>query len=170
MVVAETLTGLSAFKSMFDIAKSIKNMDDAIKRNEAVADLWEQIFSAQTRYATAVDQVKELEGKLASYENWEVEKARYELRDYGGGTFAFEFKPSPTGREPPHRICAACYEQRKKGLLQSRGKDAFHREMVKCSTCDKEFVLGTRIDPTPRARNYSPRRGGDDDFDIFTGR
>jgi hypothetical protein len=168
MVVAETLTGLSAFKSMFDIAKSIKNMDDAIKRNEAVADLWEQIFSAQSRYAAAVEQINELEAKLVSFEAWEAEKARYYLRDYGGGTFAYELKGAPPGAEPPHRICPTCYQDRKKGLLQSRGQDAFHREMVKCSSCDREFVLGARVERDARTRSYSPR--GQNDFDIFTGR
>ena len=163
MVVAETIAGLSAFKSMFDIAKAIKGMDDAIKRNEAVSDLWEQIFAAQTRYSAAVDQIKELEANLASFENWEIEKSRYELRDYGGGTFAYEFKVSPTGREPPHRICPHCYEKREKGLLTGRGLNAYKQTMVKCAGCDREFKLGARVE-------RGPVRVSGGDYDIFTGR
>ena len=34
-MVGEVITGLSAFKTMFDIAKAMKDMDDAVKRNAA---------------------------------------------------------------------------------------------------------------------------------------
>jgi hypothetical protein len=163
MVIAETLTGLSAFKSMFDLAKSIKGMDDTIKRNEAVSELWEQIFSAQTRYAAAVEQIKELEAKLASFEKWEAEKARYYLRDDGGGTYAYELKGAPPSGEPPHRICPACYQKGEKGLLQSRGQNAWHQEMVQCTACDKEFVLGQRVERSFNARAQT-------EYDPFTGR
>jgi hypothetical protein len=159
MVIAETSPGLSTFKSMFDLAKSIKGMDDAIKRNEAVSEFWEQIFTAQTRYAAAVEQIKELEAKLASFEMWEAEKARYHLRDYGGGTFAYELKGDSPGGEPPHRICPSCYQQGKKGLLQSKGQNAWRQERVECSECDKRFELGQREDDnfSTRARaEYDP--------------
>lgn len=41
-MVAEVFAGISAFKTMFDIAKAMKDMDDAVKRNAAVFDLGEQ--------------------------------------------------------------------------------------------------------------------------------
>ncbi len=170
-MVAEVMSGLSAFSTMFGIAKSMKDMNDAVIRNQAVYDLTEQILAAQEKYAATIERVHELEKQVAAFENWDAESKRYELRDYGAGTFAFEFRISPTGREPPHRICPACYENRKKGLLQSRGKDAWAREMVKCAGCDKEFVLGARVERDLSARgrsSYSPRGGSD--FDVFSGR
>jgi hypothetical protein len=51
-MVGEVIAGLGAFKTMFDIAKSLKDMNDTVNRNAAVAELWEQIISAQARYTT----------------------------------------------------------------------------------------------------------------------
>ena len=111
-MVAEIFGGLSAFKTMFDLAKAIKDMDDTIKRNAAVADLWEQIFTAQARYTAAVDRVTELEEKLASFETWDAEKQRYELKQLvpTGPTFAYALKPDAQSGEPFHCICATCYQ------------------------------------------------------------
>lgn len=42
MVVAETIAGLGAFKSMYDMAKALKDINDATVRNGAVIELQEK--------------------------------------------------------------------------------------------------------------------------------
>ena len=44
-MVGEVFAGLSAFTSMFNIAKSMKDMNDAHIRNAAISVLWEHIFT-----------------------------------------------------------------------------------------------------------------------------
>jgi hypothetical protein len=91
-MAGEIIAGLSAFKTMFDIATSLKGMNDAAVRNKAAAELGEQIIAAQTRYATAAEQIRELEEKLRRMETWEAEKQRYELKDLRKGFFAYILK------------------------------------------------------------------------------
>lgn len=118
-MVGEVFAGINAFKTMFDIAKSLKDMDDSVRRNAAVADLWEQIISAQERYATTVKQVHDLKKELAHFETWEAEKHRYELKDLRWGAFAYMLKPGMRGTEPPHWICTNCYEHNHKATMQN---------------------------------------------------
>jgi hypothetical protein len=50
-MVAEVLAGLGAFKTMFDMAKALKDINDAAIRNGAVIELQEQILGAQVAQA-----------------------------------------------------------------------------------------------------------------------
>jgi hypothetical protein len=163
MVVTEAIAGLGAIKTAFDMAKALENIHEAVARDRAVIDLQREILAAQQAQFALVDRLRDLEKELAKFEDWETEKTRYYLRDYGGATLAYELKGAPPGGEPPHRICPACYQNRKKGLLQSRGLNAYRQEIVKCTGCDKELELGSRVE-----RNFSARARTD--FDPFTGR
>ena len=46
-MVGEVFAGLSALKTAFDIAKGLKDIDDATRRNAAVIELQEKILLAQ---------------------------------------------------------------------------------------------------------------------------
>lgn len=157
-MAAELLAGLSAFKTMFDIAKSMKDMSDAVNRNAAVADLWEQIIAAQTRYTAAIEQVNELETKLGTFEKWEADKKRYQMKDFGGGTIAYELKQSEAGDEPMHRICPNCYQEGHKSILQNTGITTYKQQLSVCHRCKTEFKFGERQEVNLSARsNYNPR-------------
>jgi hypothetical protein len=141
-MVAEIFAGLNAFKIMFDLAKALKDTDDAVKRNSAVADLWEQIFTAQTRYTEAIDRVAELEEKLASLETWDAESKRYELKQLISSvpTFAYALKADAQPGEPFHCICANCYQRRFKSVLQFNRLATYGSEqrVLKCPVCNTE--------------------------------
>lgn len=117
-MVGELFAGISAFNSMFSIAKSIRDIDDTVKRNAAVADLWEQIIAAQTRYTAAIERVRELEEELRRFETWEAEKQRYKLIELRKGLFAYSLKEGMEGGEQPHHLCASCYQNGFKSLLK----------------------------------------------------
>jgi hypothetical protein len=162
-MVAEIFAGVGALKTAFDIAKGLKDIDDATRRNAAVIELQEKILSAQSAQSDLVERVRDLEKEVAGFETWETEKQRYEMKDFGGGTIAYELKRDMAGGEPPHRICTACYQKRLKGILQPTGVNSYRQQMVKCSECSKDFVLGTRVERNLNARSNT-------DFDPFTGR
>jgi len=151
-MVAEVFAGMSAFSSMFNIAKSLKDMNDVAVRNAAISELWEQIFTAQSRYAAAVEEIRDLEKKLAKFENWETEKQRYKLTDFGGGTFAYLLKPEVANGEPAHRLCAHCHSEGHKAILQfsarSQGQDYYD-----CLRCKTRQAFG-------KYRTYSDGGGG----------
>ena len=118
-MASELLTGLGIFKSLFDIAKGLKDIKDAPARNAAIIELQEKIFSAHSAQSALVENVHELEAEVARLKAWEGEKERYELKRWGDGAFAYVLKPSEARGAPPHAICPNCYEEGKKSLLQS---------------------------------------------------
>src|SRR5215831_2322334 len=58
-MVGELIAGLGAFKTMFDIAKGLKDINDAATRNAAVIELQEKILIAQAQQAALVEHVGE---------------------------------------------------------------------------------------------------------------
>lgn len=141
-MVGEVFAGIGALKTAFDIAKGLKDIDDAARRNAAVIELQEKILYAQQSQSTLVERVHDLEKEVASFEQWEAEKKRYALTDFGASTFAYDLKPEAANGEPSHRICPSCYEKRQKSILQYKFRSATGRDRWKCSGCDKEFEFG----------------------------
>lgn len=138
-MVGELIAGLGAFKTMFDIAKSMKDMNDTVRINAAVADLWEQIITAQARYTAAIEQVGELKEQLSRFETWEAEKQRYELVQLYAGSLAFSVKEAMRHNEPPHYICPSCYQQNKKSIMQGFNH-AFGRRALTCPVCKLDIT------------------------------
>jgi predicted ferric reductase len=157
-MVAEVFAGISAFNSMFNIAKSLKDMNNAAVRNAAISELWEQIFTAQSRYSAAVEQIRDLEKKLAEFETWEAEKKRYKLTDFGGGTFAYLLKPEAANGEPAHRICAHCYQDEHKSVLQFSAKSS-GQDYFECLRCKTRQAFGQFV--SAAHDSYSDEEAGD---------
>jgi hypothetical protein len=151
--ITAAITGL---KAATDLAQSFVNLKTSGEIQGKVVELQTVILAAQgsalaaqSEQFTLLDRIRNLETEIIQFENWEAEKQRYQLTDYGSGTFAYALKPSEAYGEPPHRICANCYNQGHKSLLQvlSIGSGQEHTQ---CSRCKTEVFLGT----------YSPRSSG----------
>src|ERR1700676_1598778 len=117
-MVGEAFAGLSALKTAFDIAKGLKDIDDTVRRNAAVIELQEKILAAREAQSALLDRVGELEKEVAKFETWDTEKKRYELKALRVDVFAYMLKPEARGTEPPHWLCANCYENGKKSFFQ----------------------------------------------------
>ena len=111
-MVAEIFAGVSSLKAAFDIAKGLKDIDDATRRNAAVIELQEKILSAQEAQASLVERVRALEAEVTSFEKWEAEKEKYEMQSIGWGAFAYVLKPQARGAAPPHWVCPNCFTNR----------------------------------------------------------
>ena len=103
-MVAEVFAGLGAIKTAFDIAKGLKEIDDATRRNTAVIELQEKSPIAQEAQSTLVSRVGELENEVDRLKAWEADKARYELAEIGSGVVALAIKEAMRNGEPPHYI------------------------------------------------------------------
>lgn len=135
MVAAEVYAGLSALKAAFDIAKGLKDIDDATRRNGAVIELQEKMLAAQAAQAELLDSVRALEAEVARLKAWDAEKERYELKPIGPGTVAYILKPEARGAETPHWLCPNCYAKGQKAFLQSTNKTERTRLLVGCNSC-----------------------------------
>ena len=155
-MIAEAAAGVGALKAAFDLAKGLKDLDDAARRNAAVIELQEKILGAQTAQAALIERIGELEKKVASFEAWDAQKQRYQLKDFGGSTFAYELKPEEVGGEPAHRICPNCYQQKHTSILQFQFRTGGGQDKYGCPACKTEFDLGFKSN-SPGRSSYSPR-------------
>ena len=80
--------GLASLKAAKDIAEGLVSLRDTAKFQGAVVELQGKILAAHADQFSLLERVRELEAKMAQLEAWEAEKKRYNLTDYGGGTFA----------------------------------------------------------------------------------
>jgi hypothetical protein len=142
MPIAEIFAGVSGLKTIMDTLKGFKDIGDANTRNAVAVELQQKILSAYQAQVALTEQIGNLEKEVAQFKNWDTDKNRYLLTDYGGGTFAYALKPEKENGEPPHRICANCYNQGHKSLLQFQHKTFDKRENLICHLCGKETILG----------------------------
>jgi hypothetical protein len=138
-MVAEVFAGLSAIKTAFDLAKGLKDIDDAA--NAAVIELQEKILIALATQSELVETIGELKKRVVELEAWDADKKRYELKDIWHGSLAYVIKESMRGSESPHNICANCYERGHKRFLQPR-VSGIGRELF-CSECKTAITVGS---------------------------
>lgn len=153
-MAGELMTGLSIFKSMMDIAKGLKDINDAAARNSAVIELQDKILSAQAAQMELVERVTGLEKEMARFEAWEIEKQRYELKPIGEhSTLVFTLKEGVNPPEEPHHICANCFNDRKKSILQPEQRNHGRSHLLVCHGCKAEiYTFGINPDGgKPRA-------------------
>jgi hypothetical protein len=145
-MVAEVFGGLSAIKTAFDIAKGLKDIDDAARRNAAVIELQEKILTAQQTQASLIETVSGLEKEVAQLKAWEADKQRYELKALASGLFAFALKPSMSNGEPMHYICANCCAAGKKSYLQQHFSGPYYDEF-RCHGCGEQIGVNKGSPP-----------------------
>ena len=119
---------LSSFSALKNIAQAMVTLHDAkalqlkvIEFNGALIDAQTQIFAVNQERTALIDQIGQLEKEVANLKAWETEKQRYQPADMGDGNIAYVVKPAMRGTEPPHYLCANCYQQRKISILAHYG-------------------------------------------------
>src|SRR4051812_38889240 len=134
-MVVEAFAGMSALKSAYDLAKGLIDVRDATVLQGKVFELQRQILSAQesalaanNAQATLLEEISQLKAAIAGFEAWDTEKKRYQLTDFGGGTFAYVLKPEAAAGEPAHRLCARCYGEGHKSILQFKFQTMTHQD------------------------------------------
>jgi hypothetical protein len=135
-MAGEVFATLSAFKSMYDMAKALKDINDATIRNGAVIELQEKILAAREAQATLLDQVGALEKEVARLKTWDADKERYELKDLYRGFFAYILKEGKEAGEASHALCTNCYQMGFKSILQCGGQINVHERTCGCPNCD----------------------------------
>ena len=143
MVEASAL--VASLTGVFNLANSIKDAVDDTKLQlktadlvSGIIDLQQQVLAMQVEYSSALADKNELEKKLAEAERWELEREKYELCEIVSGNFAYVSKSSGGTGPPKHYICANCYEDKKKSILNTdyiMGENAGYS----CPRCKNEF-------------------------------
>ena len=119
-------TATEIIKNLVSLVKSAPskgvpdNFLDSV--NTEIGKLQRELLSAYTDQTALVDRVRELNDKLLKHETWEAEKKRYGLKELPHGGFAYSLNDAEQTGEPAHYICANCFEDRVKSILQPKLK------------------------------------------------
>lgn len=139
-------------KALMDLKVEGEIRAKVIAMNNALLDAQQRMFDAHLSHAEMLERMRKLESDLAKYQDWEQERKRYQLHQTEAGGLVYRIKPEAQGSEPVHDICAKCYEDGIKSLMQS-APDANWHLMVACHRCNSQVKVKRYQIPTP-----SPRR------------
>lgn len=154
---------LSSLKAAKDIAESMIGLRDAaafqgklIEFQSKIIDANNAAFAAQDERSALLERIRELEKEVADFKAWEAEKQRYQLVAIAPNVVAYAIKESMRNSEPPHYICANCYNAGKKSYLnqitQGSRVDIYH-----CNSCGEKLnVHKGGSGPMFARRDYDP--------------
>lgn len=118
---------LSQAKTETEIAAKTRDL------NERLGDALDQLIAAQTEHLALLGEKADLEAEILKLHDWAHEKQRYQLHQTPAGSFVYRLKPGMEGGEPPHDLCANCYQQGIKSILQAC-EDGWYKAL-KCHRC-----------------------------------
>ena len=149
MPVFETKALIDAISFTTATVKTLKNIDDKVKLNEAVFSIQESLLSAQhmalegqQEMAAIVEAKGALEKEIAALRAFEAEKVRYAMHQTEAGGITYLVKEDARNGEPSHHICAACYQKSVKSVLQQQGLNLF---CIQCGSSAQNEPRGIGI-------------------------
>ena len=154
---------LATLQSAYGLAKDIADLEGVHAVKLQFGELLAKIVSAQEsalrsqeRETALTRRVHALEDRIGEIEAWSTQKERYQLTKLPPGVFVYEIKEAARGEEPPHYVCAKCFEQQKRSFLNSdeatSGTTRLH-----CPSCEWKETIGHFQKPRT---NRGPRGGG----------
>jgi len=159
-MLAEISAGLSSLKAATDIVKGLNAAATQAAVNDVKLTLQDHIFearealsAAQDAQAASLQRIRDLEQEIVRLKDWEREKQRYSLKAVAIGAFAYTPKPGMENGEPPHWLCANCFNQRQKSFLQFKGQDRTasggrgETSTYACDACKASFKVSYRTKP-----------------------
>ena len=157
--IGAAMSGLQATK---DIVKGMTIIRDAAALNtvkvhlqSSILDAQEQLFAALEKQAAMSARVVELEQEVMRLKDWSAERETYQLAQVYTGAYVYMRKAGMEAGQPPHWLCAPCYDNRKKSILQrldAAGARPPTREW-QCPSCKATISVGYRTKPGEIAVN-----------------
>jgi hypothetical protein len=146
-MVGEIFGGISALKTAFDMAKGLENIHETVARDRAIIDLQKEILAAQAAQASLIENVGTLKSRVAELEAWDADKRRYKLTQIGHGMAAYTLKEGMEEGEPSHYLCAACYSEGHKSIMQTETRSPGRCEVLVCHRCGSDLYLSGMRQP-----------------------
>ena len=131
-----------------NIAKALIHARDEAKRSDLAVEFNQALIDVQTKQLAVVEKNQALlaanealNKKLAEYDQWEKEKTKYVLRQLPSGGFVYALDPAQKPSDPPHWICAHCYQDHCKSILQTAGIETGERtHLWVCPRCKTRII------------------------------
>lgn len=154
--ITEIGAAISGLKTAFEIAKGLNAVAGSVSLNDAkialqnaILDAQASLLAAQETHAADLLRVDRLEQEILRLKDWSSERERYELVNIRGGSFAYMLKQHAAGDEPAHWLCANCFNDGRKSILQRKGRprQGSGEEAYACDTCKGGFTVLGRTQP-----------------------
>ena len=141
---------ITSLKAASDIAQGLVSLKVGAEVNAKAIELQSIVMSAQSgaiaaqsEQFTMLEQIRSLKEEVANAKAWKEESQRYALIQPWDGAFTYALKEDSKRAEPPHWICAKCYQESKKSILQDNGNPYLDKAALICPSC-KTTLLWTK--------------------------
>lgn len=112
----------------------------------SVLDLQQQLLAAQSREHDLFARCRALEAEIAHARDWRAEVNRYVLRRVDGGVVRQQ-KADCASPDPPHWLCANCFEEERRSYLQRDTRIVDGRHLWKCARCSFAVLVDSDTAP-----------------------
>jgi predicted Holliday junction resolvase-like endonuclease len=158
--IGEASAAISSIKTAVEMLKGIHAVKTQVDINSAVIDIQRVLLDAQAsalqdrqRQMELMKNIEDLERKITEFQNDILDKSRYHLTEFPTGNFAYVLKIDRANGDPIHKICANCFNEGVKTILQIIRKHS-GGELAQCKRCEKSILLHPFPDiQVPRTRN-----------------
>lgn len=148
-MASEIAGAVASIRLLMDVLKANKTLANYNELVAAVSEVNADLLSAQ-RDAVAsykgelalTKRVSELEKEIGELKNWEREAERYQLAEFAPGLLARTLKSGMEQGEPPHQLCANCFEDHKKSFLQP-SRPGYSVATYSCPRCKNTMEMWT---------------------------
>lgn len=148
-MIAELNGLLSSIRTLTDIVKANKSLRNFNELETALFEVNTKLsatmavaLETQEQQAALTNRIRDLEKENMELKDWNHERERYALHEIMTGRFVYRLQPSMENGEPAHDLCANCFTQGKKAILQVVQTPGFAKTAV-CSLCKTEIGLET---------------------------
>lgn len=166
-MVNEAIVGahslLSILSTAFNIAKGLDDFARDADIKTAISEIQGALMEAQSRAADAysrqtslVEEISELKAEIARLKAWDREKEGWVLHNPVPGVFTRIAKEAMEDSETPVQICAHCYEDRHRSILQTEERPGRCSVLV-CPRCGDENYIEGAWDSSHKGRNRRAR-------------
>lgn len=162
--IGSIAAAVSSLKAAGEIVKGLLNAQTMAEVRRGTAELQSgliaaqhAIFEANATQATLVERIRELEKEIADKEAWGAEKQRYKLANPYSGVTVYAVTKVMSNGEPPHYVCANCFQGGKLAMLAT----STSKEGWLCFVCGAcKFTAQTRsrrgLGPAKYAEDVTP--------------
>ncbi len=125
-----------------EIAELVKKVGD-IELYKRIVDLQASVVELSSKNLELHEANSELKAKLKKSEDWSSQTKRYTLvSPWRNGGQAYALLESDANGEQPHLLCANCFHEEKRVILNPVTVNGF--VTLKCSGCRGEMATGYR--------------------------
>lgn len=160
MTMEAISTALGTLKTAADLLAGFNKLKNETELLQTKTELLQLIYQAnndimalQIEHFALLSRCAYLENQLLDKDGFAVEKQHYRLHRLESGCLVYRFQPPPDSNIPEHDLCAHCYQQNIKSILQFGGYNGnFHK--YSCPYCGTD-ILGNRLPPGTLASSFS---------------